>query len=90
MDNAGKGNMIKVTPSFDLFHNSLSGKKDSAKCLIQAFFTFCYEMNRAGCTEFTINFGIPAMHAFLAHVDSIFLADVAGFPFRVIDTAGHR
>ena len=90
MENAWKGNVTKVDPSFDLFHNCLSGRKDSARFLIQTFFAFCDEMYRAGCTEFTINFGIPAMHAFIAHVDSIFLAGVAGFPIRVINAAGHR
>jgi hypothetical protein len=46
-------------------------------------------MYRAGCPEFTINLGIAAMYAFLAHVDVVFLADIAGFPIRVFNAAGH-
>ena len=42
----------------------------------------------ARCPEFTINFGIPAMHAALAQIDIVFLTDIAGFPFGMIDAAG--
>jgi hypothetical protein len=51
---------------------------------IQITFAFGYEMDWAGCPEFTVKVRIAAFEAIRTHINIVLQANIAGFPVGVI------